>query len=45
VRTVTAQLSETLAACVRGMSALSERLDQAQSEVLLDPLAGLGRLC
>ena len=41
VRGVTVQLSETLAACVREMSALSDRLDQAQSEALLDPLTGL----
>jgi diguanylate cyclase len=41
VRAVTVQLSETLAGCVREMSALSERLDQAHSEALLDPLTGL----
>ncbi len=41
VRAVTVQLAETLAACVREMSPLSERLDQAHSEALLDPLTGL----
>jgi diguanylate cyclase len=38
---VTTALSTTLAACAHEIVTMSERLEQAQSEALLDPLTGL----